>query len=277
MLLRLTALANHWDNRQSNPATLPSPRLALNSMFARKKLVTISLGLLLSACQSLPSGDGALAVQRVAWESIQPGCQGDACPLVNIDTLIFPDETPLSELIEQRLLQMTNDSPDAPLPASLQSYEKDFLHSAKRGWNTYLQAKVREQHDQLVIIEFSSYLSTGGAHGMPGRGFINYDRTLKKALSLQDMLLPGQTAAFWDLAGQAHQRWLTANQLDQDPEYISNWPFERSENVALGQAALLLKYNVYSIAPYSSGHPQLTIPYSQLKGILKAQYVPDHD
>lgn len=246
-------------------------------MFACKKLVTISLGLLLSACQSLLPGHSPLPVQRVAWESIQPDCTGDTCPLVNIDTLIFPDETQLNGLIEQRLLQMTNDSPGAPLPASLQSYEKDFLHSAKRGWHTYLQAKVREQHDQLVIIEFSSYLSTGGAHGMPGRGFINYDRRLQKALSLQDMLLPGQTDAFWSLAGQAHQRWLTANQLAQDPEYISNWPFERTENVALGQAEVLLKYDVYSIAPYSSGHPQLTIPYSQLQGILKPQYFPGRE
>ncbi|MDA7084937.1 RsiV family protein [Pseudomonas sp. SA3-5] len=246
-------------------------------MFARKKLVTLSLCLLLSACQSLLPGTDPLPVQRVAWEHIQPDCQGQACPLVNIDTLIFPDEPPLSALIEQRLLQMTNDSPDAPLPASLQSYESDFLHGAKRGWNTYLQAKVREQHDQLVVIELSSYLSTGGAHGMPGRGFINYDRTRQQALSLQDMLVPGQTTAFWNLASQAHQRWLAANQLDQDPEYSRNWPFEHTENVALGQAAMLLKYNVYSIAPYSSGHPQLTIPYSQLQGILKPQYFPAGD
>lgn len=243
-------------------------------MLARKQLVIIGLGLLLSACQSLLPGDRALPLQRIAWESIQPDCQGDSCPLVNVDTLIFPDEAPLSELIEQRLLQMTGNSPDAPLPASLQSYEKAFLLHAKRGWSTYLQAKLREQYDQLVIIEFSSYLATGGAHGMPGRGFLNYDRTLKKALSLEDMLLPGQTDAFWKLAGQAHQRWLAANQLEQNPEFIRNWPFERTDNVALGQAAVLLKYDVYSIAPYSSGHPQLTIPYSQLQGILKAQYFP---
>jgi hypothetical protein len=243
-------------------------------MSPRKRFVIASLGLFLSACQSLLPGESALPVQRIAWESIQPGCAGDTCPLVNIDTLVFPDEAQLNGLIEQRLLQMTSDSPGAPLPASLQAYEKDFLHSAKPGWHTYLQAKVREQHEQLLIIEFSSYLSTGGAHGMPGRGFINYDRTRQKALSLPDMLLPGQTDAFWKRAEQAHQRWLTAHQLDQDPEYLRNWPFERSDNVALGRAAVLLKYNVYSIAPYSSGHPQLTIPYSQLQGILKPQYFP---
>lgn len=246
-------------------------------MSPHRKIVIVSLGLLLSACQNLLPGHSALPVQRVAWESIQPGCAGDACPLVNIDTLIFPGQPRLNALIEQRLLQMTNDSPDTPVPASLKSYEQDFLHSAKRGWHTYLQAKVREQHEQLVIVEFSSYLSTGGAHGMPGRGFINYDRSLEKVLSLQDMLLPGQAAAFWKLAEQAHTSWLVANQLDQNPEFVSSWPFERTDNIALGQAAVLLKYNVYSIAPYSSGHPQLTIAYSRLRGILKPQYVPARD
>ncbi|WP_164248054.1 DUF4163 domain-containing protein, partial [Stenotrophomonas maltophilia] len=75
-----------------------------------------------------------------------------------------------------------------------------FLDSAEPGWSSYLQAKVREQHDGLVIIELSSYLFTGGAHGMPGRGFINYDRRQHKVLSLQDMLVPGQEEAFWKQA-----------------------------------------------------------------------------
>lgn len=238
-------------------------------------LAVASLGFLLSACQSLlPGGTDKLEAQRQAWEHLKPGCQGQECPLVNIDTLSFTDEPQLDALIERRLLQMTQDSPDAPLPASLQSYEQDFLASAEPGWSSYLQAKIREQHDNLVLIELSSYLYTGGAHGMPGRGFINYDRKLAKPLNLKDMLLPGQEAAFWKLAEQAHKRWLAANKLDQDPDYAKTWPFERTANIGLGYGAMLLKYDVYSIAPYSSGHPELHIPYPQLNGILKPQYFP---
>ncbi len=172
-----------------------------------------SLVVLLSACQSLfkPGLDDPLPTERLASEHLKPGCQGEQCPLVNIDTLKFPDEPQLDPIVERALLEMTRENNETPLPASLAAYERQFLDSAEPGWSSYLQAKVREQHDGLVIIELSSYLFTGGAHGMPGRGFINYDRRQHKVLSLQDMLVPGQEEAFWKQAELAHKAWLLAN------------------------------------------------------------------
>ena len=250
----------------------PPPKM--KPMPLARLLAAACLGTLLSACQMLPGGSGKLEPQRHAWEHLKPGCQGETCPLVNIDTISFADEPQLNALINERLLRMTQDAPGTPLPASLESYEKDFLASAEPGWSSYLQAKVLEQHDNLVLVELSSYLFTGGAHGMPGRGLINYDRKLEKPLNLGDMLLPGQEDAFWKAAEQAHRRWLATNKLDQDPDFIKTWPFERTANVGLGYGAMLLKYDVYSIAPYSSGHPEIRIPYPQLNGILKPQYFP---
>lgn len=243
-------------------------------MSLTKKLAIVGISLFLSACQSMMPGDKPLVAQRIAWEHVTPGCTSEPCPLVNIDTLKFAEEPQLNSLIEHALRRMTADAPDAPLPASLESYEKDFLARAEPGWKTYLQAKMREQHDQLVIIELSSYLATGGAHGMPGRGFINYDRDQHKALTLKDMIKPGTEDAFWQAAEQAHQRWLKANKLDQDPEYVKTWPFTHTNNIALLKKSVLLKYDVYSLAPYSSGHVSLTIPYSQLGAILKPEYIP---
>ena len=37
--------------------------------------------------------------------------------------------------------------------------------------------------------------------------------------------------------------------------------------------SVLLKYDVYSIAPYSSGHPELSIPHDQLEGIVSPEYL----
>lgn len=244
-----------------------------DSLSLRKKLALAALTLLLGACQSL-APDTGLKVERQAWEHLKPGCLGESCPLVNIDVVHFPDAPALESLVTRRLLQMTQDAPGTPLPASLASYERDFLARAEPGWASYLQAKVREQHDQLTIIELSSYLATGGAHGMPGRGLITYDRKREQALTLRDMLLPGQEEAFWKLAEAAHKRWLAANKLDQDADFASTWPFQRTEHVALTRGAMLLKYDVYSIAPYASGHPEPTIPYPQLNGILKPEYFP---
>ncbi|NBA93947.1 RsiV family protein [Pseudomonas sp. R5(2019)] len=241
------------------------------------KLVTVAcVALTLGACQSLfqPNLRAPLEAKRDAWEHIKPGCSAADCPLVNIDTLHFPAEPQLDPLIERKLLEMARNSPDAPMPASLKAYEEQFLSSAQSRHSTYLQAKVREQHDGLVIIELSSYLDTGGAHGMPGRGFINYSRQQHRALTLQDMLVPGQENTFWLAAQEAHKGWLISSKLDQDAEFIKTWPFQKTPNIALTYGGVILKYDVYTLAPYAQGHVELKIPYARLNGVIKPELFP---
>ncbi|PTT87776.1 DUF3298 domain-containing protein, partial [Pseudomonas sp. HMWF005] len=129
-------------------------------------------------------------------------------------------------------------------------------------------------HDGLVIIELSSYLDTGGAHGTPGRGFINYSRQQHKVLNLSDMLLPGQEEAFWKAAQVAHNSWLISTKLDQEAEFVKNWPFVKTPNVALTYGGVILKYDVSTLAPYALGHVELKIPYPRLNGIVKPELFP---
>ena len=35
----------------------------------------------------------------------------------------------------------------------------------------------------------------------------------------------------------------------------------------------MLVYNVYHIAPYAMGQPELTLPYDTLKGIVREEYL----
>lgn len=245
----------------------------MNHSALTKPLIGAGLCLLLSACQSLRLDEPA-PYERHAWEHSQDGCHGEQCPLVNIDTLHFPDEPVLDRLIERRLLGLVAGGPDAPAPASLASYERAFLASARPGWSSYLQAKVREQVDGRILIELLSYLYTGGAHGMPGRGFIDFDRRQHKALTLSDLLQPGREEAFWDKAKEAHQRWLASQDFVVDEQFRHIWPFAKTSHIALTRRGVVLKYDVYRIAPYSSGHPELLIPYPQLNGILRAKYFP---
>lgn len=231
------------------------------------------IALTLGACQSLfqPSYKAPLDATRDATEQSKPGCASADCPLVNIDTVHFAKEPKLDALIEQRLLEMTQAD---PLPTSLATYSEQFLRTAAPRNSMYLQAKVREQHDGLVIVEVSSYLDTGAAHGEPGRGFINYSRILHKELSLTDMLLPGQEQAFWNTAKVAHNSWLINSQMDRDPEFVKNWPFQKTPNVALTSNGVVLKYNVATIAPYALGLIEMTIPYARLTGVLKPELAP---
>ena len=234
------------------------------------------IALTLGACQSVfqASAPKPLAITPDASEQLKAGCKGQDCPLVNIDTVHFADEPKLDALIEARLLKMTVNSPQDKVAPSLNAYREQFLRTAQSRYSSYLQAKVREQHDALVIIEVSSYLDTGVAHGEPGRGFINYSRLLHKELSLADMLLPGQEQAFWNTAKVAHNTWLINSQMDRDPEFVKNWPFQKTPNVALTSGGVVLKYNVATIAPYAMGLIEMTIPYARLSGVIKPELVP---
>ncbi|MBK3866188.1 DUF3298 domain-containing protein [Pseudomonas stutzeri] len=238
----------------------------------RKLIMLGSLAVLLGGCQHFAAERPAEFRQNVTEQRPQ-GCEEESCPLVNIDSLTFAGEPELDRLIDARLRRMTINGPDDRLPESLKGYEQAFLSTAEPGWSSYLQAKLREQHGDILVVELSSYLYVGGAHGMPGRGFINYDRAQDRELRLEDVLIPGQEGAFWRVARQAHQRWLVANGHDQDAEFIDFWPFRQTPHIALLKDRVLLKYDVYSIAPYSSGHPELFIPHEQLEGILKAEYL----
>jgi len=241
------------------------------------KIASIAcVALTLGACQSLfqPSHLKPLDTTTDASEQIKPGCSSPECPLVNIDTVHFPSEPQLDKIVEQRLLQMAGTSPGASMPATLNAYREKFLRESPDRNSMYLQAKVREQHDGLVIIEVSSYLDTGTVHGNPGRGFINYSRLQHKELALNDMLLPGQEDAFWKIAKVAHNSWLISSQNDRDPEFVKNWPFQKTPNVALSSDGVLLKYNVTTIAPYALGLIEMTIPYARLSGVIKPELVP---
>lgn len=231
--------------------------------------IALALGACQSAFQPKP-----LAFTPDASEQVKAGCKGDDCPLVNIETVHFAADPKLDALIEQRLLKMTVNSPDDKLAPSLNAYREQFLRTADTRNSMYLQAKVREQHDDLVIIELISYLDTGGAHGMPGRGFINWSRNDHKEVTLQDMLLPGQERAFWGAAKVAHNNWLINSHRSNDAEFVKTWPFQQTPNVALLKDSVLLKYDVYSIAPYSDGNVELSIPYSRLNGIIKPEWLP---
>ena len=231
------------------------------------------IALTLGACQSLfqPSYRAPLETTRDTSEQSKPGCTSADCPLVNIDTVHFAKEPKLDALTEQRLLEMTGAN---PLPTSLETYREQFLKTAAPNNNMYLQAKVREQHDGLVIIELSSYLDQGATHGEPGRAFINYSRQQQKALSLTDMLLPGKQDAFWKAGQVAHNSWLISTRLSLEPEFVKTYPFQKTPNVALTSSGVVLKYPTNTIAPYALGHVELQIPYSRLEGIIKPELVP---
>src|SRR5690606_41845688 len=69
--------------------------------------------------------------------------------------------------------------------------------------------------------------------------------------------------------------WVMESKLAKEvAEYDQAWKFTLTDNFYLAQDGLILQYAEYEIGPYVVGLPRLMIPYAQLQGVLKPQYLP---
>ncbi|WP_157958922.1 DUF3298 and DUF4163 domain-containing protein [Salinicola sp. RZ23] len=244
--------------------------------------------LVLSGCQSLSGWrQDPLRTEAVVKTAHEPGCEGDACAVVEADYLRFPESPELSALLQKRLFALASGLSDDPngsaigRATSFDDFAGQVFAAAKEarrevpelpGYAADLDAKVIAEHDDLLVIELDGYLFSGGAHGLPLTQYLVIDRNTREPVSLAEMLKPGQRAAYDAALARAHQRWLQTDQAQGLS--AQQWPFVISENVAPLKDALAVKYQVYDLAPYAVGQPVLTIPYADLEGIFRPRYLP---
>ena len=260
--------------------------------FSSKPLLALGLGALLTACASGPkeqislipaeqieqqtSKDGVFT-QPIKWERKAPGCEGE-CPSIKVDSLVFPGNAKLTQWVDEGLAQMTTLWQDPPPNyTTLKEFEAYFWRTAAPRDSAILGAKTRYRSQGLTVLELTTWqYITGASHGIPATRFLNWDNRSNRMIELRDILLPGQAEAYEAALRQAHAAW-QQNQPDaqQNPEqFARQWPFQMTDNFALTDTGLVVKYDVYAIAPYASGQPELTIPYSALQGVLKPEYLP---
>lgn len=245
--------------------------------------------LAVAGCASGPQPDAALTgasagagisvagAQAVKWTRVRPGCRGE-CPKITMDSLIFPGQARLNTLVDHALASMTwlDQNVGAPY-GTVADFEAYFWRTANLRDDVYLSTRVRYHTSALTVLELDvGQYRTGMAHGISGTQFLNWDNATQKVLTLDDLLVPGQRPAFEQALRAAHQRWLQQSPAAQaDPANFGRmWPFVSSDNVGLTALGLVVKYQPYEIAPYVAGKPELLIPVTELRGILKPAYMP---
>ncbi|WP_269499378.1 RsiV family protein [Castellaniella sp. S9] len=256
----------------------------------RSGLAAWACALLLAACAApsdrislIPSeldqqtSQDGLFTQKVAWSHVRPGCEGE-CPKLVVDSLAFPGHRMLTELVDHALATMTWLDQDEPVPYfTIAEYEPYFWRTAGPRDETWLQARTRYRNRHITVVELdASQYRTGMAHGISGTQFLNWDNEARKVLALDDVLVSGGRAAFDEALRRAHARWLQDNPAArEDPlNYDRLWPFRATDNFALTDLGVVAKYQSYQIAPYSSGHPELLVPYTELRDVLRSRYLP---
>ncbi|WP_110670391.1 RsiV family protein [Salinicola halophilus] len=253
-----------------------------------RRLALGALGLatlLLAGCQSLGDREGhdALRIEPVVKSAHEPGCSGDGCATVEAAYLRFPALPALSAELEQRLFGLAGGITDgnaSPRATSFDAFAASVFDAAAveprrdDGVPRYvvdLKAAIVADNRHTRVVELDGYLFSGGAHGLPLTEYMVIDRDSHQVVTLDDMLVPGQRPAYARALTRAHQRWTTGDEIHVNPR---DWPLSISDNAAPLAEGLAVKYQVYDLGPYAIGQPTLTIPYTELEGVLRARYLP---
>ena len=228
-----------------------------------------------------------------------PECNGNTCPDFTVERLQsnfpFIDQLLDQEILDQlsKMLEIVDADQASStaqgseqtnhLDVQAQQYANAFIKideelkalSSSHQISLMIKPKILQSKGTLatVVLNSSSYL--GGAHGSTAQRYYNFDLKNQKQVQLNDLLLPKQKAKLDKLAHDAFKTWVIDSKLaNTADEYEQAWPFQVTDNYFLGEQGLILQYGEYEIGPYVVGLPRLLIPFDQLQGVLKPEYLP---
>lgn len=143
------------------------------------------------------------------------------------------------------------------------NFMNDFPDSAQV-WNAEIDGEVIYQSDEIISVSISSYINTGGAHGLFHISFLNFNAETGKRIPNGNLF--NDITAFKKMAKAYFDSSI------KDPSTL----FEKDNftlpvNIGYTEEGLILAYNVYEIAPYSTGLIDFTIPYEEADDYLVFQ------
>lgn len=213
-----------------------------------------------------------------------------SCTVVKIKYPEFKDQKTLTDSIIGKFNMLFGDSkkPDTGL--------KQIANRFMEGYNSFRRdrpkstlfflldghAKVLRQDSSLITAEVSGYNYTGGVHGVSYTYFVNWDTKANKSISLKDVLTDGSSEQLTKTAEhifRANEKLTDTSSLDNQHDYFfKGGKFSLPDTYLVTPTGIRFLYNVYTIKPYAAGPTELSIPYSQIKSLIKpnsvlAQYI----
>ena len=196
--------------------------------------------------------------------------------IVHITIPVAQGNTDISEKINEKLKSIISESivygdsinEQLPLEAQIDSFNlqyksfKNEFPDAPMIWEIQVDGEVLYQSPELITIALTIYSNTGGAHGISTITLVNFDPVSGE--NLQPLNLFNNLTAVSDLAKLVFDKQIEGKESD----YFNSGNFELPKNIGLSDDGVLFLYNVYEIAPYSTGISEFTIPFDELESYL---------
>lgn len=238
----------------------------------KRYLVVMAL-CLLTAC------GGAKQQGELAWKTDSLQRASDSTLLVHLVYPVLTDSSVLADSVNRTVEEVLRSSFDA-----LDSLQGNY--TLEQSVDSMLQRKNRENMTRLVPYTFVSngaayrygdvvsvwierYLFTGGAHGVTLSEFYNFDYNSGKRLAVAEIF--DDTTQLSQLNREAFEKYLTEQGItDVDQAlFVSPDQLPLPKNIGFDSTGVVMRYNQYEIAPYAMGILSYSLPYDQVKSLLR--------
>ncbi|HEX7414904.1 MAG TPA: RsiV family protein [Bacteroidia bacterium] len=195
-------------------------------------------------------------------------CSDMSISLTNIKNLKANACKRINAILLNSLLQTGSEGTFKTINALLHSVDdlQDLsIMNAQYGMN------IVSNEANALCISISYWANTGGAHPNGCLFYLNFNPQTGDTIMLKNILLP---EAKDNLIAIAKIKFIKANgDLKENGWFYDDAEFKLTDNVAITKGGLLFQYQAYEVGAYALGMPQFFIPNSELKGIIKPEYL----
>ncbi len=165
----------------------------------------------------------------------------------------------------------------------ISSYRQDAkdMHMENAGemqfsYDHILSMQVEHNGNQLLAISYFISTYMGGAHPNSGVEYDNYDLRTGNILTLDEVLVTGYKTKLLPIAEKLfrEQNGLVNKSFSEEGYFDmgeSTGKFTLTDNVSFQDDALLFTYSQYEIAAYAVGMPEVKVPYTAIKNLIKKE------
>lgn len=137
----------------------------------------------------------------------------------------------------------------------------DEVKKATPPWETQIDVEVIYQSEALASIAITSYVYLGGAHGLTTIIFKNFDLTTGNLIDNADLFTD------YNRFKELSEKHFDKN-IEDKTSLFEPSNFKMPKNIAYSHEGIVLLYNTYEIAPYSTGIIEFLIPYNEAQPYL---------
>jgi len=142
-----------------------------------------------------------------------------------------------------------------------QNFQNDFPETAQI-WEAQIDGEVMFSSPEVISIALTSYLNTGGAHGMLKIYFLNFETSTGNLIPYENLI--SDTEGFKKVA----LPYFKDATKDKDLFEMELENFNLPENMGYSDEGIVLLYNAYEIAPYSTGIIEFVIPFNDIEAYI---------